>query len=135
MTNELKLNRVHYIPKELEVGILYVSDEFEIAAHLCPCGCGNKVVTPLGPTEWSFTVNDEKPSLYPSIGNWQIPCRSHYWITNGNIEWSYRWTEKQISAGRQKEEKRRETYYADFESKKKSQSLFKRIFNWLLQRK
>src|SRR5258705_8404627 len=111
MINKLKLNIVHYMPKELESEILYVSKEFGIAAHMCPCGCGNKIITPLGPTDWSLTVKNGRPTLYPSIGNWQIPCRSHYWITNGSIEWSYQWNEKQIFAGRQKEEKRREKYY------------------------
>ena len=34
------LQRVHHMPKELQPGILYVSEEFLTAAHLCACGCG-----------------------------------------------------------------------------------------------
>ncbi len=135
MMNTIKLNLVHYIPKELEPGILYVSEEFETAGHMCPCGCGNKIITPLGTTDWSLTVRGGRPTLYPSIGNWQIPCRSHYWINDGSIEWSYQWTEKQILAGRQNEEKRRKKYYKNLEQKKKKRSIFRRILNWLLGEK
>lgn len=134
MMKKLALNNVQYVPKLLEAGILYVSEEFGIAAHMCPCGCGNKIITPLGTTDWSLTVKDGKPSLYPSIGNWQIPCRSHYWITKGSVIWSHHWTEKQIAAGRQIEEKRRKTYFDNLERKGKKQSIFRRVLNWILQR-
>lgn len=50
----LRLERVHYMPKVLEPGVLYVSEEFGAAAHLCACGCGAKIRTPLAPTEWTF---------------------------------------------------------------------------------
>ena len=42
----MALERVTYIPKELGQGKLYVSTEYGVAAHLCACGCGSKVVTP-----------------------------------------------------------------------------------------
>src|SRR5438045_2862808 len=94
------LQRTKHIPKELKPGILYVSEEFEFAAHLCACGCGSKIRTPLGATEWSFTETGGQPSLYPSIGNWQQPCQSHYWITNGLIQWAPKWTAEEIANGR-----------------------------------
>ena len=114
---QIKLLKVEYLPKDLEQGILYVSEEFGIAGHLCPCGCENKIMTPLDPSEWSFKEVKNKPTLYPSIGNWQLPCRSHYWITNGNIEWSYDWSEEEIIAGREAEVRKRQAYYDDLESK------------------
>ena len=126
---------VHYMPKGLEPGILYVSEEFGIAGHMCPCECGNKIITPLSPTDWSLTIKKGRPTLYPSIGNWQLPCRSHYWVKDGSIEWSYSWSEEQIMAGRQKEEKQRESYYNNLPLKKKSSSIFSRALNWLLKRK
>jgi hypothetical protein len=135
MINTILLHRVHYMPKQLEPGILYVSDEFETAAHLCACGCGNKVVTPLGPTEWSLAVRKDKPSLSPSIGNWQIPCRSHYWIKHGSIKWSYQWTEKKILSGRKNEEKRRKAYYSSLKRKKSNQSFFMRLVNCFLRKR
>ena len=51
---KIELQRVHYMPKELKPGVLYVSEEFGAAAHLCACGCGAKIRTPLGPTEWTL---------------------------------------------------------------------------------
>lgn len=107
----IELQRVHYIPKELKSGVLYVSEEFGTAAHLCACGCGSKVRTPLGPTEWTFEETESGPTLRPSIGNWQLPCQSHYWIIDGQVEWSFKWTPKQIAAGRHAEEESRHAYY------------------------
>jgi len=32
---KIELQHVHYMPKDLKPGVLYVSEEFGIAAHLC----------------------------------------------------------------------------------------------------
>lgn len=111
MINKISLLEVTYLPKELESGILYVSKKYGVAGHLCPCGCGNKIITPLGTTEWHLTVRKGKPSLNPSLGNWQLPCKSHYWIINGEIEWSYQWDDDQIKSGWHAEEIRRKSYF------------------------
>jgi hypothetical protein len=108
----IRLKRVHMMPAQLELGVLYVSEEFETAAHLCACGCGSKVRTPLGPTEWTFTDHPDGPSLDPSVGNWQRPCQAHYWIDRGEIEWSTQWNPQQIAAGRAAEDRRRDAYYS-----------------------
>lgn len=129
----IKLLKVHYLPKELEEGFLYVSIEFGVAGHLCPCGCMNKIITPLGPTEWSFKEVNDKPTLYPSIGNWQLPCKSHYWITNGVIEWSYQWSEKQIIEGRQIEDEKRKSHYENLIKKGNKKSFLLRFFRFFLQ--
>jgi len=124
----IKLLHLKYLPKVLEPGYLYVSQEYKVAGHLCACGCGNKVITPLGPTEWEFSEADGRPTLNPSIGNWQLPCRSHYWISNGTIHWSYQWTEKQIADGKKAEDKKRVRHYEkNYRSKRKS--FFSRLIN------
>ncbi|WP_084154264.1 DUF6527 family protein [Citrifermentans bremense] len=106
----IELQYVNYMPKELKVGVLYVSEQFGTAAHLCPCGCGAKVRTPLGPTEWCVEETERGPTLYPSVGNWQLPCRSHYFIDRGRICWAEEWTEEEITAGRSAEQQRRREY-------------------------
>jgi len=108
----IKLERVHFMPKVLEPGVLYFAEEYGAAAHLCACGCGTKIRTPIGPTEWSVDEGSQGVSLHPSIGNWQLPCRSHYLITRGEVIWSGRWTEDQIQMGREREVSRRSDYYA-----------------------
>lgn len=110
--NSLVLERVEFLPKELGPGILYVSDEYAVAGHLCACGCGSKVVVPLGPTEWRFSETAGRPTLRPSIGSWQLPCRSHYLITGGRVEWAGAWSEAAVRAGRRAEEGRRTAYYS-----------------------
>lgn len=108
---KFKLQRVHYMPKKLKPGVLYVSEKFGAAAHLCACGCGSKIRTPLGSTEWNLEETDSGPSLSPSVGNWQHACQSHYWIHRGKVRWADKWTPEQIVAGRRDEADRRLAYY------------------------
>lgn len=109
---KIELRRVEFMPKELEPGILYVSDKYQAAAHLCACGCGEKIRTPLGPTEWSVTEGRRGPSVWPSVGSWQRPCRSHYVIRDGAVQWARQWSDPQVLAGQQREHANRETYFA-----------------------
>lgn len=115
----IDLQHVYYMPQELKPNILYVSEEFGAAAHLCPCGCGTKIRTPLGPTDWTLYETKKGPTLRPSIGNWQIPCQSHYWITEGKIVWSTKWSSDQIAAGYHAEEVQRTSYYAVLDRKRR----------------
>ncbi|GAA1069512.1 hypothetical protein GCM10009641_87900 [Mycobacterium cookii] len=91
---------VDSFPRMLEPGKLYVSIEFTTCAHLCACGCGEEVITPLSPAQWSFTFNGCDVSMRPSIGNWTLPCQSHYIIQRGQIRWSYQFTKDEIAANR-----------------------------------
>lgn len=108
----IELRRVQFMPKELESGVLYFAEQYGAAAHLCACGCGSKIRTPIGPTEWSIENGAAGVSLSPSVGNWQRPCKSHYWISDGEIEWSVPWTDAQVVAGRDRENARRASYFA-----------------------
>jgi hypothetical protein len=107
-----RLQRVQSMPKDLEPGVLYAAEHYGAAAHLCACGCGSKIRTPLGPTEWTLTETPTGPSLRPSVGNWQKPCKSHYVIQAGGVLWAGQWTDAQVAAGRRHEEQRREEYFA-----------------------
>ena len=127
----IELSKVRFLPKLMEEGVLYVSVEYGIAGHLCPCGCKNKIMTPLDPTEWSFQDATDGPTLYPSIGNWQLPCKSHYWITNGDIEWSYEWSAEEILAGSLFEERKRKAYYKDLEERQIKKSIYRRVLDWI----
>lgn len=111
MIQKIRSEFVHYIPRELEEGVLYISTEYKTAAHLCACGCREKIRTPLTPTEWSVKETPTGPSLHPSIGNWQKKCQSHYWIRNGSILWASQWTAQEIEIGRLAEQSRRVKHY------------------------
>lgn len=76
---------VEFIPNNPKQDILYISIEYRTAVHLCACGCGNKVVTPLSPTDWELRFDGKTVSLFPSIGNWNFECKSHYFITRSKI--------------------------------------------------
>lgn len=125
---KIELQHVHYMPKVLKPGVLYVSKEFGTAAHLCACGCGAKIRTPLGPTEWALEETDDGPTLRPSVGNWQQACQSHYWIYRGEVEWSDKWTPEQIAKGRRREAERRRAYYDALD--RKHSGVVRRGWHW-----
>ena len=93
----MKHRFVEYIPSQIESDVLYVSIEFDIAKHLCPCGCKSVIVTSLSPARWKLIYDGETVSLRPSVGNWTLNCKSHYFITNDKIEWAGLMNDKQIS--------------------------------------
>jgi len=79
-------------PDELRANTIYISTDHAVAMHLCCCGCGTEVVTPLSPSDWKLIFDGESVSLYPSIGNFNFKCQSHYWIRNNRVLWVGRWS-------------------------------------------
>lgn len=108
----LKHGFVEFIPEELEHRTIYVSIRFATASHLCLCGCGNKVVTPIRPPDWTLIFDGKTISLDPSIGNWSFPCRSHYWIRKDRVKWAPRWSEEQIERGRARDLHVKQSYFS-----------------------
>ncbi|MET8021438.1 DUF6527 family protein [Streptomyces decoyicus] len=90
-------------PPTMDAGVLYVSIPYRTCGHLCCCGCGHEVITPLSPAQWSISYDGENVSLAPSIGNWELPCRSHYWIHAGRVRWSRRYTAAEIAQNRDRD--------------------------------
>jgi len=117
---------VKFVPDQLEEGTLYVS-EYGTAVHKCCCGCGTEVVTPLGPTDWKLAREGTAVSLHPSIGNWHMPCRSHYWIKRGNVIWAEQWTDKEIAAARAHEKAVKDGFY---NRKPKKAGFWARFWKW-----
>jgi hypothetical protein len=103
---------VEHIPECLESGVLYISIEYAIAVHRCCCGCGEEVVTPFTPIDWSFIFDGETVSLHPSIGNWSLSCRSHYFIRRGQVIEASTWSDEQIEDNRREDRAAKESYYA-----------------------
>ena len=124
--NTITVKRVTYLPQYLSFGVLYVSEKYAVAGHVCACGCGSKVITPLGPVEWTLNEINGHCSLWPSIRNPHLPCRSHYVITGGQIRWAGEWLDDQATAERRPADRLRQAYYAERERE--------RLFWWGLRR-
>lgn len=87
--SSLRPEFVEYIPEKPIEGIIYISRRYRTASHLCCCGCGLEVVTPLNQAKWRLIEHSGgNISLMPSIGNWSFPCQSHYFLTKSRIEWA-----------------------------------------------
>jgi hypothetical protein len=131
---------VDQFPDSLHPGRLYISIPYATATHLCCCGCGNAVVTPLTPTDWRLTYDGETVSLFPSIGNWSFECQSHYWIKRNRVEWGQQWSRDEIRAGRDKDRTAKGLYYRALQVKERNEpqtapaalwlSLWRRISRW-----
>lgn len=93
---QIRPEYVEFIPEHIENGVLYISERYRTAVHNCCCGCGKEVVTPLSPAEWSVKLNHSRVSLWPSIGNWSFPCRSHYLIRDNHVIVAMTMTDRQI---------------------------------------
>lgn len=101
------------IPDVLEEHVIYISLEYKTIAHLCPSGCGNKVVLNIAPIGWSVMFDGDTVTLSPSIGNWNLPCKSHYWIRRSEVKWAPELTSEQIEKGRMFEDLDTRDYYED----------------------
>lgn len=102
---------VENVPARLTEGCLYVSIKYRTVTHLCACGCGSEINTPLHPTGWSLTFDGETVSLWPSVGNWSEKCQSHYVIDKGEVQWSRQWTQKEILEGRLQRDEEIQRYF------------------------
>lgn len=95
--NDIRPRFVEFIPEHLEEGVLYVSERYRTCSHRCCCGCGEEVVTPLSPSEWKLMREGDLISLWPSVGNWEYACRSHYVIRRNRVKWAAAMTARQVA--------------------------------------
>lgn len=77
---------VDRIPEELQPGVVYHTDEFELAQLLCACGCGHRV-TLLVPDGHQVSCEDGFATIRPSIAVLDGACKCHYFITAGKVKW------------------------------------------------
>ncbi|HPT72895.1 MAG TPA: DUF6527 family protein [Candidatus Cloacimonadota bacterium] len=119
----MKLNHKFVVnfPEKLEEKTIYISIEYSIVGHKCCCGCGHDVITPISPIDWTLIYNGESITLDPSIGNWGLPCKSHYWIKQNKVVWAKSWSVKEINEIRKQENTEKQVF---FESKKNSYKQF-----------
>lgn len=100
MITQLRPRLVVAIPEDPETGVLYVSVEYATTLHLCACGCGHEIVLGISPDDWSVCWDGKAISVSPSVGNWSLPCRSHYFIRRNGIQWAKPWSDEKIARGR-----------------------------------
>jgi hypothetical protein len=120
-TSTIKPKFVDTIPDRLEEGILYVCERYGTAAHKCCCGCGQEVITPLSPVDWSLRRDRDVVSLTPSIGNWSYDCKSHYWIRRNKVVWAGKLREWQIARVRARDKADKDTYIEAINRQKEKQ--------------
>ena len=94
--------------EELSQGDLYISMQYGVIVHYCPCGCGSLSELTLAPERWHLTYDGETVSLSPSVGNSRLKCRSHYWIENNRVIWCGLMSTRASALAQKREERDRE---------------------------
>jgi hypothetical protein len=113
---------VDTIPDCLKDGILYVCERYWTVAHRCCCGCGQEVITPLTPVDWSVRKEGKVISLTPSIGNWSFACKSHYWIYRNQVVWANQLSPQRINEVKARDKADKEVYIEAINQKKERQA-------------
>jgi hypothetical protein len=104
---------VEQLPDQLDEGVLYICEEFNLTAHKCCCGCGEDVYNKLGPAKWWLTkMPDGRVSLDPSVGNWKYACKSHYWISKNRVIDAGLMSARTIKEVQQRDRRDRDRYIA-----------------------
>ena len=101
--DRLEAQFIDAFPAVMEPGVLYVSLEYRTCGHLCACGCGHEVTTPLSRAQWAFTFDGDDISLWPSVGNWALPCRSHYVVDRSRVRWARTFSEAEVDRNRRRD--------------------------------
>lgn len=120
---------VDIIPNHLEEGVLYICERYKTAIHKCCCGCGEEVVPPLSPVDWSIRIEGKGViSLSPSIGNWSFVCKSHYWISKNQVLWAGKMFQWQIDRVRARDKADKKVYIEAINRQKGKQA---RLTSWI----
>ena len=127
-TTQWQVEWVEDMPERMGAGKLYISVKHRLVEHLCACGCGTEVSLPLGRSEWRLMYDGDSISIWPSVGNWRLPCKSHYIIEENRTRWCRHWSEEEILAGRMRG---RTEKLKDVEKKQKKRKWWRRILETL----
>jgi len=123
---------VEFMPTTLRSGTIYISTRFRTTAHLCLCGCGEKVVNPLRPDRWSLSFDGSTISLSPSVGNSGLPCKSHYWIKQNRVRWLPPMTDQQSAHAFARDGwTHDESVESSRPSRNRPMSWWRRVLRWL----
>ena len=120
---------VEDLPEVMERGKVYISIKHRLTEHLCACGCKAEVSLPLGRSDWRIEYDGETVSLRPSVGNWRLPCGSHYIIRESRTQWCRAWSPEEVIAGRIRDRQKKEW---DIKRKLKERVWWKRILRRIL---
>jgi len=114
----------------LEPGKLYISILFTTTVHLCASGCGFKVVLPLNPAQYRIEFDGVNVSMAPSVGNWDYPCRWHYWIRRGQVIDAGPWSNARIENSARNDERALDLFFdeSQFENTPSAKSTVAREF-------
>lgn len=132
---------VDIIPDRLEEGELYICERYKTVIHKCCCGCGEEVVTPLSPADWSVRKAGNFVSLMPSIGNWSLICKSHYYIQRNQVIWADKFSQRQIERVKAQDKADKKTYIETINELKSKENkvilliskFWKAFINWLVK--
>lgn len=137
---KLRPEFVKHVPEKISEGVLYISEEFATAGHLCCCGCGEEIFTPLNKAQWRLVKSEstDTVSLFPSIGNWKYPCKSHYWIENNIVKDAGPMSDQIIKKVMKRDRREKDRYIKEHNQKvhvkEDTPGYLSRLVRWLFEK-
>ena len=115
------------LPSHIEPFEFHYSRRFEMAALACPCGCGHRVMLNLL-DQHQLLIEEDLPTVVPSILVSDAPCVSHFFIRRGRVEWAQRWNEKTVDRIMKSQVRR---HVEQDKKRKPKPSFLQRCTDWL----
>lgn len=115
------------LPDQVGPFEFHYSRKFDMAAVACACGCGHRIMLNLL-EQHQLEIVDGLPSVDPSILVADAPCLSHFYITNGRVEWAQQWSKKTVDRVMQSQVRR---HVEQDKKRKPKRSFFGRCKDWV----
>jgi len=115
------------LPAQVGPYEFHYSRRFEMAAVACPCGCGHKIMLNLL-DQHELTIQNEVPTVFPSILVSDAPCLSHFFIHSGQVKWAEKWSKKTVDGVMQSQIRR---HVERDKRRKPKPSFLRRCANWV----
>ena len=106
----------------------HYSQRFEMAALACACGCGHRVMLNLL-DQHQLVIENELPTVTPSILISDASCLSHFFIRRGRVEWAQQWSKKTVDRVMQFQVRR---HVEQDKKRKLKPSFLRRCADWFM---
>jgi hypothetical protein len=122
-----RVRKVERLPSVLDEETVYVSEEYELAALKCACGCEHRVTLLLNDGH-TVTEIAGLADISPSIGVWDAECKSHFFIRRGKVIWGKEFSDAEIRSAMRRQ------LASHVQGPVRSQPWYRSLAEWILNR-
>jgi len=86
-----RMSDLPQLPPRRTVIVVGPPEREQWVVFTCPCGHQHRIVLNLSAhrhPRWALTLDEDEPSLYPSIDSKTEQRRCHFWLKAGRVQWA-----------------------------------------------